>query len=159
MPKTRALSAGLTDRQLPRRSSKYSWQPASLDRGAWDRECAHRAQERAAQVRHDMPADDDFAKTLRRHRPRLLNWFHARRSTIAIGAAEGFNNKARITMKKAYGFRTYEHMEIALYHALGNLPVPPWLTRVFPVASVLRPCSYADPDLLFLPHGRHHVVK
>ena len=35
-----------------------------------------------------------------------------------MGAVKGFNNTARITTKKAYGFRTYEHMEIALYHAL-----------------------------------------
>ncbi len=30
-----------------------------------------------------------------------------------------------------YGFRTYEHAEIALYHALGNLPEPDWLTHRF----------------------------
>jgi transposase len=72
-----------------------------------------------------------FARTLRRHRPRLLNWFHARRSIVAIGAVEGFNNKARVTTKKAYGFRSYEHVEIALYHALGNLPEPPWLGHKF----------------------------
>ena len=28
-------------------------------------------------------------------------------------------------------FTTYEHAEIALYHALGNLPEPPWLTHRF----------------------------
>ncbi|HZX00715.1 MAG TPA: ISL3 family transposase, partial [Bacilli bacterium] len=43
----------------------------------------------------------------------------------------GFNNKARITTRKAYGFRTYEHAEIALYHALGDLPEPPWRTHRF----------------------------
>jgi transposase len=26
-----------------------------------------------------------------------------------MGAVEGFNNKARVTTKLAYGFRTYEH--------------------------------------------------
>ena len=71
-----------------------------------------------------------FARTLRAHRRELLNWFVAR-GAFAHGATEGFNNKARITTRKAYGFRTYEHAEIALYHALGDLPEPDWLTHRF----------------------------
>jgi transposase len=71
-----------------------------------------------------------FARTLREHRHELLNWFLAR-GEFAAGATEGFNNKARITTRKAYGFRTYEHAQIALYHALGNLPEPDWLTHKF----------------------------
>ncbi len=71
-----------------------------------------------------------FARTLRAHRRELLNWFVAR-GEFAAGATEGFNNKARITTRKAYGFRTYEHAEIALYHALGQLPEPDWLTHRF----------------------------
>ena len=71
-----------------------------------------------------------FARTLREHQRELLNWFLAR-GQFAAGATEGFNNKARITTRKAYGFRTYEHAEIALYHALGNLPEPDWLTHRF----------------------------
>jgi transposase len=71
-----------------------------------------------------------FARTLRAHRYELQNWFIAR-GAFAAGATEGFNNKARITTRKAYGFRTYKHAEIALYHALGALPEPPWLTHRF----------------------------
>src|SRR5690606_37132346 len=71
-----------------------------------------------------------FARTLRAHEPELLNWFRAR-GQFAAGATEGFNNKARITTRKAYGFRTYEHAEIALYHSLGNLPESEWLTHKF----------------------------
>ena len=71
-----------------------------------------------------------FARTLRDHRRELTNWFLAR-GHFAQGATEGFNNKARITTRKAYGFRTYGHAEIALYHALGGLPEPPWLTHRF----------------------------
>ncbi len=71
-----------------------------------------------------------FARTLRNHRDVLLNWFLAR-NQFAAGATEGFNNKARVTTRKAYGFRTYEHAEIALYHALGGLPEPSWLTHRF----------------------------
>jgi hypothetical protein len=32
---------------------------------------------------------------------------------------EGFNNKANVTTKRAYGFRTYDMLKIALYHTLG----------------------------------------
>jgi transposase len=71
-----------------------------------------------------------FARSLRKHRRELLNWFVAR-GQFAHGATEGFNNKARITTRKAYGFRTYEHAQIALYHALGDLPQPDWLTHKF----------------------------
>lgn len=36
----------------------------------------------------------------------------------------GLNNKAKVTTKKAYGFRPFEVIKIALYHTLGNLPEP-----------------------------------
>jgi len=63
------------------------------------------------------------AKMLRRHRPLLLNWFRAK-GQLSSAVVEGFNNKAKLTTRKAFGFRTYHAMEIALYHALGALPEP-----------------------------------
>jgi len=63
------------------------------------------------------------ARMLRSHRPLLLNWFRAK-GAISGGAVEGFNNKAKLTLRKAYGFRTFRAMEIALYHTLGALPEP-----------------------------------
>jgi len=63
------------------------------------------------------------AKTLRAHRLLLLNWFKAR-GLIALGAVEGMNNKLKVITRRAYGFRTYRATEVALYHALGNLPDP-----------------------------------
>lgn len=63
------------------------------------------------------------AKMLRRHRPLLLNWFQAKKQ-YSSGIVEGFNTKAKLTTRKAYGFRTYHAAEIALYHTLGALPVP-----------------------------------
>jgi hypothetical protein len=33
-------------------------------------------------------------------------------------------NKARVTTRTAFGFRTYRAMELALYHTLGALPEP-----------------------------------
>jgi transposase len=63
------------------------------------------------------------ARSLRRHRALLLNWFHAK-GAISAGIVEGFNNKAKLTMRKSYGFREFETIDLALYHQLGNLPEP-----------------------------------
>ena len=63
------------------------------------------------------------ARSLRSHRELLLNWFRAK-GTISAGIVEGFNNKAKLTMRKSYGFREYETIELALYHQLGDLPQP-----------------------------------
>ncbi|MCX7037857.1 MAG: transposase, partial [Spirochaetes bacterium] len=37
---------------------------------------------------------------------------------------EGLNNKEKLVTRKAYGFRTFKAIEIALYHTLGALPEP-----------------------------------
>jgi hypothetical protein len=63
------------------------------------------------------------AASLRNHRPLILNWFGAHR-TISAGTVEGFNNKAKLTTRKAYGFRTSEGVKLALYHTLAALPEP-----------------------------------
>ena len=81
-------------------------------------------------LRSRLPPVMKLARTLRQHRTPLLNWFRAR-GKFAMGAVEGFNNKARVTTKMAYGFRTYEHAEIALFHRLGDLPEPSWITHRF----------------------------
>ena len=64
-----------------------------------------------------------IAKMLRAHRGLILNWFRAK-ELIALGAVEGLNNKAKVTTKKAYGFKSYEVIKLALYHTLGKLPEP-----------------------------------
>lgn len=63
------------------------------------------------------------ARMLRSHRELLLNWFRAKKQ-ISGGIVEGFNNKAKVTTRKAYGFRTFRAAEVALYHTLGALPEP-----------------------------------
>ena len=64
-----------------------------------------------------------IARTLRAHRPLILNWFHAR-GEISGGAVEGFNHKAKLTFRKAHGFRSFPVAEAALLHTLGKLPEP-----------------------------------
>ena len=63
------------------------------------------------------------ARSMRKHRALILNWFRAR-GTISAAVVEGFNNKAKLTTRKAFGFRTFKAAEIALFHTLGDLPEP-----------------------------------
>jgi transposase len=65
---------------------------------------------------------EKVVRMLRRHRPLLLNWFRAQGISAAV--VEGFNNKAKLTTRKACGFRSYRCVEIALSHTLGKLPEP-----------------------------------
>ena len=59
----------------------------------------------------------------RNQRELILNYFRAQK-LISSGVVEGLNNKAKVTMRKSYGFRTYRGLELALYHSLGKLPEP-----------------------------------
>ncbi len=69
-----------------------------------------------------------MAKMMRKHRPLLMNWFKAK-GELSSGIVEGLNNKAKVTTRKSYGFKNPEVQKIALYHGLGNLPVPEWTHR------------------------------
>jgi transposase len=64
-----------------------------------------------------------ITRSLRQHRELILNYFRAQK-LISSGVVEGLNNKAKVTMRKSYGFRTYRVLELALYHSLGKLPEP-----------------------------------
>ncbi len=70
------------------------------------------------------------ARMLRGHRELVLNWFKAK-GEVSSGAVEGLNNKVRVVTRRAYGFRSYEVMETALYHTLGRLPEPEESTHRF----------------------------
>jgi transposase len=63
------------------------------------------------------------ARMLRDHEPLVLNWFRANQQ-ISSGPTEGLNNRLQLTLRKAYGFRTFRAAEVALYHTLGALPEP-----------------------------------
>jgi transposase len=41
---------------------------------------------------------------------------------LSSGVLEGLNNKAKVTMKKSRGFRTFRTLELALYYSPGKLP-------------------------------------
>ena len=74
-------------------------------------------------MRSRIPPMKKIVKMLRAHRELLLNYFTAKKQ-FSSGVVEGLNNKAKVTMRRSYGLRTFRVTELALYHALGKLPEP-----------------------------------
>ena len=64
-----------------------------------------------------------FVKTIRRHQPLIMNWFKAKKA-YSSGAVEGLNRKVNLVTRKAYGYKSYEVLKIALFHTMGSLPEP-----------------------------------
>ena len=88
----------------------------------------------------------NIARSLRQHRELILNYFRAQK-LLSSGVVEGLNNKAKVTMRKSYGFRTFRCLELALYHSLGKLPEPDRLTN-----------SSDEPFYLGPPHSAHGQI-
>ena len=63
------------------------------------------------------------ARSIRLHQDLILNGFAAKKE-FSSGIVEGLNYRIKLTLRKAYGFRTLDAAPIALYHALGRLPEP-----------------------------------
>jgi transposase len=76
----------------------------------------------------DLEPMKKVARMLRNHKPLILNWFKAK-GQLSSGAVEGMNLKAKLTMRKAYGFKTLKCLQVALYHTLGALPEPEYHHR------------------------------
>ena len=70
------------------------------------------------------------ARMLRGDRELSLNWFRAKKA-FSSGVVEGLNAKAKVTTRTAYGFKTFNTLELALYHNLGALPEPETAHRFF----------------------------
>jgi transposase len=62
-----------------------------------------------------------IARSMRRHRELILNYFRAQK-LFSSGIVKGLNNNARVTIRRSYGFRTFCVLEVALYHSLAKLP-------------------------------------
>ena len=60
---------------------------------------------------------------LQNHRELLLNYFRAKKS-FNSAIVEGLNLKINLTIRKAFGFRSFQVLQTALYHQLGELPEP-----------------------------------
>ena len=64
-----------------------------------------------------------FVKTVRKHQPLMMNWFKAKKA-YSSGTVEGLNRKINLVTRKAYGYRSYDVLNIALFHTMGALPEP-----------------------------------
>ena len=69
-----------------------------------------------------------FVRTLRNHEELLMNYFKAGKG-YSSGIVEGLNLKINMGIRKAYGYRSFEIMEVALLHQLGDLPEPKFAHR------------------------------
>ncbi len=63
----------------------------------------------------------NIARSLRQHRELILNYFRAQK-LLSSGVVEGLNNKAKVTMRKSYGFRTFRCLELAPITHLASCP-------------------------------------
>jgi hypothetical protein len=52
-----------------------------------------------------------------------MNWFKAKK-VYSSGIVEGLNRKVNLVTRKAYGFRSYDILKIALFNTIGDLPEP-----------------------------------
>lgn len=110
---------------LLKQSLRLFWTYTSPTWAGWflDRWCTRAMRSRLDPIKK-------VARTLRSHRELILNWFRAKKE-ISSGAVEGMNANAKLALRKARGFRTYEVLETALYHELGHLPEPTSITHRF----------------------------
>ena len=74
-------------------------------------------------MRSNIEPMKDIAKMLRRHQELILNWFRAKKH-FNNGIVEGLNLKWNLTVRKAFGFRTFNALKMASFHQLGDLPEP-----------------------------------
>ena len=68
-------------------------------------------------------ADEDNCPDAASAQGLILNYFKAQKQFFQRRGG-GLNHKAKVTMRKSYGFRTFRGTELALYHSLGKLPEP-----------------------------------
>ena len=64
-----------------------------------------------------------FVRTLRNHEDLLMNYFKAGKR-YSSGIVEGLNLRTNLCMRKAYGYQSFELLQISLFYTLGDLPEP-----------------------------------
>lgn len=68
------------------------------------------------------------ARMMRSHHDLLLNYFRAKRQYNSA-VVEGLNNKVRVALSRSYGHRSFEILQLVLYHNLGDLHEPQFAHR------------------------------
>jgi hypothetical protein len=62
-----------------------------------------------------------IARSMRRRHKLILNYFGAQ-TLSSSGVVEDLNDKAKVTMRKSYGFRALRALELASVAHLANCP-------------------------------------
>jgi transposase len=70
------------------------------------------------------------AKTIRKHKSLILNYFRAKKQLSSV-IVEGLFNKVNLSMRKSYGFSPLKAIDLAFFHSLGKLPEPPLTHRFY----------------------------
>jgi len=79
-------------------------------------------------VRSRLEPMKKFVRTLRNHEDLLMNYFKAGK-LYNSGIVEGLNLRINLCMRKAYRYRSFELLQISIFHTLGNLPEPKFTHR------------------------------
>jgi transposase len=61
-----------------------------------------------------VPEIQTFRRTLVKWRREVLAYFHTR---LTNGPTEGFNNKAKLVKRRAYGYRSFSNYRLRLLNA------------------------------------------
>ena len=69
-------------------------------------------------------------RTLRAHEELLMNYFKAGK-LYNSGIVAGLDLRVNLCIRKAYGYRSFELLQISLFHTLGDLPEPKFTHRFF----------------------------
>ena len=77
----------------------------------------------ARAMRSQLDPMKKFVRTLRNHEDLLMNYFKAGK-LYSSGIVKGLNLRINLCMRKAYGSRSFELLQISLFHTLGDFPEP-----------------------------------
>jgi hypothetical protein len=81
-----------------------------------------------------------------------LNYFKAREE-FSSGVVEGLNNKAKVVIRRSYGFRTFRVLELALYYSQCQA------ARAHPHPQILLTGLFRQEEINMLKYGPRIVVN
>ena len=57
-----------------------------------------------------------------------MNYFKTKQR-YSSGIVEGLNRRINLSMRKAYGYKSFDLLQVSLFHQLGDLPEPEFTHR------------------------------
>jgi transposase len=68
-----------------------------------------------------------LSRTVKQHKEGILAYV---KTGLSNGAVEGINNKIRVIIRRAYGFRSLKSLKAMIMLCCGGLELTPWLPGV-----------------------------